>query len=146
MKIALRTVFFALMLNVCPAAISFANAGKIVVITHPSTGVTQLSREDVTRIFLAKTKTYPNEKPVVPVIHKEGTPTRERFESQVFQKSPMQIKAYWTRLLFTGRGNPPQTLDSDEAIKKRVAETPNAIGYINASALDDSVRAVYTVK
>lgn len=134
----------ALSLSLMPSG--QAIAGEIVVITHPSAGVTQLSKDDVIRIFLAKTKTYPNEKQAVPVIPKEDAETRRHFESAVFQKSPVQIKAYWTRLLFTGRGNPPQTLESDAAIKKKVAETPNAVGYIDARELDQSVRAVFTVE
>lgn len=149
MKKALRQLTFTLILSTLSLSLiqsGYAIAGEIVVITHPSVGVTELSKEDVMRIFLAKTKTYPNEKQAVPVIPKENAETRTRFESTVFQKSPVQIKAYWTRLLFTGRGNPPQTLEDDAAIKKRVAETPNAIGYIDASALDNSVRAVFTIQ
>ncbi len=149
MKKALRQLTFTLILSTLSLSLiqsGYAIAGDIVVITHPSVGVTELSKEDVMRIFLAKTKTYPNEKQAVPVIPKENADTRKRFESVVFQKSPVQIKAYWTRLLFTGRGNPPQALEDDAAIKKRVAETPNAIGYIDASALDTSVRAVFTIQ
>lgn len=145
---ALRTLTLALTFNLAASVVFpvFANAGEIVVITHPSVGIQKLSRDDVMRIFLGKSKTYPNEKQAVPVIPKEGTETRTTFENRVFQKTPVQVKAYWTRLLFTGRGNPPQTFESDAAIKKKVAETPSAIGYIDASALDDSVRAVYTVE
>ncbi len=148
MNKALRTLMCALTMKVAIALFfpALLQAGEIVVITHPSAEVTQLTRDDVMRIFLGKSKTYPNEKQAVPVIPREGAPTRTQFESSVFQKTPMQIKAYWTRLLFTGRGNPPQTFDSDEAIRQKVAETPNAIGYIDASLLDASVRAVYTVK
>lgn len=148
MNKALRNFRLALTLNLVVGMLSPAlvHAGEVVVITHPSVGVKELSRDDVMRIFLGKSKTFPNDKQAVPVIPKESSETRKKFESSVFQKTPVQIKAYWTRLLFTGRGNPPQTLETDEAIRQRVAENPSAIGYIDASALDKSVRAVYTVK
>lgn len=148
MNKALRTLSLALTLHLVLGTLSpaLANASEVVVITHPSVGVKALSRDDVMRIFLGKSKTYPNGKQAVPVIPKEGAETRRKFETSVFQKTPVQIKAYWTRLLFTGRGNPPQSLESDEAIRQKVAENPNAIGYIDAGALDKSVRAVYTVE
>lgn len=128
------------------AAAPGATQAGIVVITHPSAGVTALSKDDVMRIFLAKTKTYPNEKPAVPVIPREGSASRLKFESTVFEKSPMQVKAYWTRLLFTGRGNPPQVLESDIDIRQKVADNPNAVGYIDSSAVDKSVRVVFTLQ
>lgn len=147
MKLTLNALLVASLLSLASATLasSAALAGDIVVITHPSVGIAQLSRDDVMRIFLAKTKTYPNEKPVIPVVPKENAETRRQFESVVFEKSTMQVKAYWTRLLFTGRGNPPHALSDDEEIKKKVAETPNAIGYIDSAALDDTVTAVYTI-
>lgn len=148
MNKALRTLRLALTLSLvlCSLFPALANAGDVVVITHPSADIKALSRDDVMRIFLGKTKTYPNGKQAIPVIPKEGVETRKKFETSVFQKTPVQIKAYWTRLLFTGRGNPPQTFDSDEAIRQKVAETPSAVGYIDARAVDKSVRVVYTVE
>lgn len=125
---------------------SVAHAGDLVVIVNPASEITQLSQDDLTRIFLIKTKTYPNEKPVVPFIPREDDPTRLQFEAAVLEKSPMQVKAYWTRLLFTGRGNPPANLDSADQIKKKVAESPSAIGYIDSTAVDKTVRVVYTIK
>lgn len=148
MKNTLRFITLTLTLCTLSGVVipGVTNAGDVIVITHPSVDIEQLSKDDVMRIFLAKSKTYPNEKPAIPVIPKEGSSTRQRFESSVFAKTPMQVKAYWTRLLFTGRGNPPLTLESDEAIKKKVAETPNAIGYIDSASLDDSVRVVFTIQ
>ena len=61
-------------------------------------------------------------------------------------KSDFQIKAHWSRLLFSGKGKPPKVLDNDAAVKKWVAEHPKALGYINSSADDASVKVLYTVE
>ena len=125
---------------------SVAHAGDLVVIVNPASEITQLSQDDLTRIFLIKTKTYPNEKPVVPFIPREDDPTRLQFEAAVLEKSPMQVKAYWTRLLFTGRGNPPPALESDQEILEKVRKDPAAIGYVKASNADKSVKTVFILK
>lgn len=53
-----------------------------------------------------------------------------------------QIKIHWSKIIFTGRGTPPTALPDSMAVKRRVAEDPHAIGYIDQSQVDDSVRVL----
>ena len=48
----------------------------------------------------------------------------------------------WARITFTGKGTPPKELKSDAEVKAFVAANPRAIGYVDASAVDSSVKAV----
>ncbi|CBL44061.1 Hypothetical protein HDN1F_04780 [gamma proteobacterium HdN1] len=114
------------------------HADSLLIITNSKSGVTELSKEQIARIFLGKTRVYPNETPVVPWILREKDPTRVRFQISVLDRDPMQIKAYWTRLLFTGRGNPPSALESNTAILHKVIESPTAIGYISTAEVDEA--------
>lgn len=118
----------------------------VVVITNPTAGVTSLSQDDVSRIFLAKTKTLPNDKPVVPVNQNDGSPVRAAFEDKVLKKTPSQVNAYWTQLIFTGKGTPPKDVGADAEVKKLVAENPNIVGYIDSGAVDASVTVVFTAE
>jgi ABC-type phosphate transport system substrate-binding protein len=63
----------------------------------------------------------------------------------VIGRDNAQIKAIWSKILFTGRGLPPKQLPDSEAIKKAVAANPNAVGYIEKSLVDASVKVVLTV-
>ncbi len=47
--------------------------------------------------------------------------------------------------MFSGKATPPKELGSSAEVKKFVAANPDAIGYIEKSALDGSVKAVLTV-
>ena len=49
-------------------------------------------------------------------------------------------------MVFTGRGQPPAELSDSAAVRRRVAEDPDAIGYIERNALDASVHAVLVVQ
>jgi len=122
-----------------------AQAG-VVVIVHPSVGVSSLTQDDVSRIFLAKSKTFPNEKAAVPVNQNEGSAARAAFEDKVLKKTPSQVNAYWTQLIFTGKGTPPKDVGADADVKKLVADNPNIVGYIDSSAVDASVTVVYTAE
>lgn len=44
-------------------------------------------------------------------------------------------------MIFTGKGHPPAEMDA-AAVKAKVASDPSAIGYIDASEVDASVREV----
>jgi hypothetical protein len=57
-------------------------------------------------------------------------------------RSAAQLRATWARITFTGKGTPPKELKSDADVKAFVAADPKAIGYVDASAVDGSVKAV----
>jgi ABC-type phosphate transport system substrate-binding protein len=78
----------------------------------------------------------------VPIDQAEGSITRVEFYAKVVGKTAAQIKAYWSKIIFTGRGQPPPTVSSSAEVKERLVENPAAIGYIDASMVDDSVRVV----
>ena len=118
-------------------------AGDLVVIANPSVGVATLTQDDVSRIFLAKAKNFPNDKPALPVNQNEGSTVRAAFEEKVLKKTPSQVNAYWTQLIFTGKGTPPKDVGADMDVKKLVADNPNIIGYVDSSAVDSSVVVLF---
>ena len=79
----------------------------------------------------------------MPIDLTEGTPARDEFYAKLTGKSAAQIKAHWSKIIFTGRGLPPkEVLDANE-VKRRLAENPNAISYIDQNMVDSSVRVLY---
>lgn len=118
---------------------------EIAVIVHPSTGFSSLTEDDVSRIFLGKSKSFPGGAQAVPVNQNEGTATREKFNEAVCKKNASQYKAYWSQLVFTGKGTPPKDAGDDAAVKALVAANPNMIGYVDAAAVDASVKVVFKV-
>jgi ABC-type phosphate transport system substrate-binding protein len=86
---------------------------------------------------------FPNGLPALPVDLRDGSGERDQFYAQVAGKTPAQLKAYWSKIIFTGRGQPPPTVSSAAEMKKRISENPAAIGYLDSSMVDDSVRVVF---
>lgn len=118
---------------------------EIVVIVHPSLAVSSLTEDDVSRLFLGKSRGFPNGSQATPVNQNEGTPAREAFNLAVCKKSANQYKAYWSQLVFTGKGTPPKEGGDSAAVKALVAGNPNMIGYIDAELVDASVKVVFKV-
>lgn len=127
--------------------LGFASASwaEVAVIVHPSAGFDSLSEDDVSRLFLGKSKSFPNGAQAVPVNQNEGSAVRDKFNEGVCKKNASQYKAYWSQLVFTGKGTPPKDAGDDAAVKAAVAANPAMIGYIDASAVDASVKVVFKV-
>lgn len=123
------------------SCISFAHAGSVVV-AGANSPITKASDADVVKVFLGKKKDLAGVS-VVPVDQNEGAASRDDFYTNVVKKSEAQLKSYWSRLIFTGKGQAPQVVGSDIDVKGMVATNPNIIGYIDEGSVDGSVKVIY---
>ncbi|KQZ44088.1 hypothetical protein [Duganella sp. Root1480D1] len=124
---------------------SAAAAAELVVVVSARSPITSLRAEQVADIFLSEATRFPDGGEVVALDLPIGSPLRDDFYLKVASRTPALMKAYWTKRIFTGRGQPPRELPNSQAVRKLVADNPNLIGYIDRSALDGSVRPVLVV-
>ncbi|MFT4765795.1 MAG: ABC-type phosphate transport system substrate-binding protein [Oleispira sp.] len=122
------------------STLAFAETAVIVSISNPNSAMDQTT---VSKIFLGKAKSFPDGSQALPVDQDEGSAVRESFNSIVLGKSDSQLKSYWSRLIFTGKGTPPKQSGNDASVKQLVANSPNIIGYIDSSAVDATVKVVH---
>ncbi|MCE2916972.1 MAG: hypothetical protein LW768_15695 [Rubrivivax sp.] len=121
------------------AAASFALAGvasaqDIVVVGHPSAAA--LSKDQVADLFLGKSQA------LTPLDLNDGSPLYAAFYRKATGREVAQVKSTWSRVVFTGKGQPPKQLPDAAAVKKAVAADPKAVGYIEKSAVDGSVKVL----
>ena len=119
-----------------------ARADEVVAVVSAKSAITSLNPSQVADIFLGKTSRFPDGSPAVPIDLNEDSPAREKFYTQFTGKSPSQMKAHWSKIIFTGRGQPPMQASTNAEAKKTIAENPNAIGYIDVSQVDPSVKVL----
>jgi ABC-type phosphate transport system substrate-binding protein len=111
-----------------------ARAEEIVVIVNPASP--PLSKVQIADIYLARINTW------TPIDQAVGSLIYTEFYKRATGRDAAQVKAIWSKILFTGRGVPPKQLLDSDAVKKAVAANPRAVGYIEKSAVDDSVKVV----
>ncbi len=127
-------------------ALSLASAvamADVVAVVSAKSSVTALSKSQLVDIFLGKTNRFPDGTQAAPIDQAEGSAARDEFYDKIAAKTAAQIKAYWSKIIFTGRGQPPPTVSSAAEMKKRISENPTAIGYLDRGMVDDSVRVVF---
>jgi ABC-type phosphate transport system substrate-binding protein len=117
-------------------------SGDVVVVVSARSPVATLAPYQVADIFLGKSNRFPDGKQAVPVDQSEDSAAHRRFYEAYANMSAAQVKARWSKIIFTGRGRPPLELANGFEVKKFLSEHPNAIGYIDETLVDDSVKVL----
>src|ERR1700732_496886 len=119
-----------------------AARADVVAVVSAKSAVTVLSTSQVANIFLGKATRFPNGVQAVPIDQADGSVARDEFYAKLVGKAATQLKAYWAKLVVTGRGQPPPAVANSNEMKKRLIQNPAAIGYIESNLVDDTVRVV----
>lgn len=138
-NIACSLLFAAVTVFVHPAC------AEVVVVVGAKSPATTLNAEQAASLFLGKTSQLPGAGNVILVDQDESSAIREQFYTKVAGKSAAQVKSLWARLLFSGKGTPPKELASSAEVKKFLASNPDAVGYIEKSAVDAAVKVLLVV-
>jgi ABC-type phosphate transport system substrate-binding protein len=121
------------------AALAFQQAhADVVVIVSAHSTLTKLSAGQIARIYQGKSNT------LTPVDVRSPSNTRKEFYAKVVGPEA-QVRAQWSKLLFAGKGLPPKELAPAEVVAA-VAANPDAIGYVDRSFVNMTVKVIYTVK
>ncbi len=131
---ALVPVLLALLLSTQGAA-----AEDLVLIVHRDSGISTLSREQASHLFLGRVKMLPSGGRANVV---EVEPLRASFYRRLLGREIAEINAYWARLQFSGRTQPPLRVSDSAAAVARVAEDPQAIAFVDAVPDDPRARVV----
>lgn len=121
-------------------ALTLPAMAEVVVVVNPKAAESSLGKDQIAQFFLGKSSA------MTPVDQPESAAIRAEFYKKVTDKDASQVKSLWSKLVFTGKATMPKEAPDSAAVKKMVAADPKAIGYIEKSAVDASVKAVYTAQ
>jgi ABC-type phosphate transport system substrate-binding protein len=115
-----------------------ALAGELVVIVNSA--ATGINKEQVADLYLGRSSGW------TLIDQAANSPIYVEFYRKATGRDIAQVKAIWSKILFTGRGLPPKQMMDSAAVKKAVAGDPKAIGYIEKSAVDNSIKVALTLE
>lgn len=119
---------------------------EVLVVAGINNPSITLSKNQISDVFLGKVTSLPDGSSVTLVDQPESNPLRDEFYLKVANKSAAQAKAHWAKLYFTGRGVPPREGKDSSDVKKILNSTHGAIGYIDQSSLDSSVKVLFVAQ
>lgn len=119
-----RIITMLILITISKSAI----ADSIWVITNNTIEI-KLSKEQVKMIFIGASRTFPNGKRVKP-IQLDDSSSSEEFNMNIMKKSNREMRAFWSKQIFTGNGKPPKTMKSIQQMINFIKNNRNSIGYI----------------
>ncbi|MFD2454563.1 hypothetical protein [Ideonella paludis] len=109
-----------------------------MVIVHPQAPA--VTRELLADIYLGRSQL------LTPIDLPDTSATYAEFYRRATGRDVAQVKSTWSRIIFSGKGLAPRQMGDASAVKRAVASDTKAVGYIERTALDASVKAVLTLE
>ena len=132
-----RQIAFAAALALALFATGVQAGAVIVSKTSP---LVPMGTDDARRVFLGLQRNVGDQ--TVTVVFQRNGAAREDFNNKVLGKNGSELTAYMAARIFAGRAVPPTEVGGDDDVKRILNGNPGAIGYINDSSVDDSVRVL----
>ncbi len=139
-----RRIFLLLILVYGPITVSASQTeSSVEAVVHSGVSVSHLSRNSLRAIFSMRQKTWPDGLPVRVYVLPDDAPLHNLFAKEKLNIFPYQLRSGWDRLIFSGTGQAPFLVNSEDEMLARVASTPGAIGYLKRVNINDSVRILH---
>ncbi|MCK6411804.1 MAG: hypothetical protein L6Q55_05180 [Azonexus sp.] len=123
-------------------ALSAAHA-EMVVAVRADSEIGPLNKTELTHIFLGRYRQLASGQQAEPLDLPVASPEHAAFYEALLNKTSAEIRAYWARLVFTGRVAPPRTVDNSERLQEQLLANPRALGYLERTKLDRRLRVVF---
>jgi len=121
---------------------STAALAEIAIIANPAAGAGELDTKTVKKLFLGKIRSLPGMDSVSLVGQADDSPVKAEFTQKITNKKLAKYKAYWSKMIFSGKAVPPKEMANDAEVKAYVASHADAVGYVDAGSVDDSVKVL----
>lgn len=124
------------------ASMVYAEENPVVVVNSTAYPDTFLSQNAITAIFGMRLRKWEDGSPIKVFVMPDGNPVHIAFSKYVLHVFPYQLRSAWNRLVFSGTGEEPIIVESEEKMREVIGSTPGAIGYLSRSMQNESVKAI----
>jgi len=114
----------------------------VVVVNATISPPPLLSRNALGAIFGMRLRKWNDGSPIRVFVLPDDNPIHISFSKYVLKVFPYQLRSAWDRLVFSGTGEEPIKVKSEQQMLTIVGSTPGAIGYLSRSLIDETVKAI----
>jgi ABC-type phosphate transport system substrate-binding protein len=130
----LKRMMLVTALVVCFSAAADVQAQEFVVIVNPANPVSELTKDEVSKLFLKRTTSWSAGGQVAAVDLAKSSKVREAFSQAVHKRATSAVDSYWQQQVFSGKDVPPPEKGADADVVAFVKGNPGAIGYVAAAS------------
>lgn len=100
------------------------------IIVHPDNPTESMSSQRLSWLFLRRATRWDHGIDVAPVDLPEDSRARAEFTEEIHGRSVAAVKAYWTRVIYSGGGLLPPVEPSPAEVVEFVRRHKGAVGYV----------------
>jgi hypothetical protein len=126
-------------------ALSLACAGgvsAVEMIAHADVKYKFLNLNTARAMFGMRQAAWPDGTPVRVFVMPEHYSLHAGFCREILNIYPYQLHQSWNRLVYSGTGQAPTEVASEQEMVAKVSNTPGAIGYVNKVISNDPVQPI----
>ncbi|MDH5553393.1 MAG: hypothetical protein OEX82_08695 [Nitrosomonas sp.] len=113
------------------------------VVTHPGVQKKEISVNVLRAIFSMRMRTWSNGNLIRVFVLSDNDDLHHDFSKEKLNVFPYQLRLAWDRLVFSGTGQAPTLVNSQDDMLAKVANTPGAIGYLKTNYINDDVHVLH---
>jgi len=110
-----------------------------IVIVHKGALVKQLSLTEVRAIFSLRARKWPDGSKITVFVLEDQNPLHVTFLQNTLKMLPHQLRRQWDRYIYSGIGQGPVVVNSEEEMLQQVERVPGAIGYLGKGVPHEQV-------
>tara|TARA_R110002073_G_scaffold183788_4_gene342033 strand:+ start:510 stop:983 length:474 start_codon:yes stop_codon:yes gene_type:complete len=131
-----------LLLNILVSSSVSRADDPVEIVMHLSVTSTKhnFTKNSLRAIFGMRLRTWPDGMPVKVFVLPDDAPLHKAFAKQKLNVFPYQLRSAWDRLIFSGTGQAPITVNSVDEMLTHVTNTPGAIGYLMRTKINDNIQ------
>lgn len=114
----------------------------IEAVIHPSVELKSYSRNNLRAAFGMRLKTWPNGLPIRVFVMPDDATQHTIFVKEKLNLFPYQLRAGWDKLIFSGTGQAPFLVRTEEEMYERISSTPGAVGYLKRANINESIHVL----
>jgi ABC-type phosphate transport system substrate-binding protein len=120
------------------------SSGQVVVIAHKSVPMDTIKKSVLLDFYTCDIKKWSDGQPIIVLDLKLQSEVKTAFYN-FLGKSSSRMKSVWLKKLLSGEGDPPEAMNSEEELLRKVAATAGAIGFVSKAKVRENVKILLEI-
>ena len=117
---------------------------EVMVVVSAKSEIASVDSKTLKKLYLGKTKKIGGV--AVNAINLLDThPLKIEFDEKALKKNPGKMTAYWSNMIFTGKGAPLDQVETEEEMLNALRKDKLSIGYMSADTISEKVKVLITL-
>jgi len=116
--------------------------GQVVVIAHKSVPLDTIKKSVL--LDICDIKKWSDGQPAIVFDLKSPSEVKTAFYNYL-GKSSSRMKSVWLKKVLSGEGEPPEAMNSEEELSRKVAATAGAIGFVSKTNVRKDVKIILEI-